>query len=231
MAPCRYALLIGSSEPGMQEDIRVASEALRWCGFLMLKATDVSPTTMREMLLNFVRKISPDDIGLVYFSGHGQADIAENIYLQPNDTTIPMTEWLSLSTIVSILRAKSNSFNMIVMDCCRRIFPIDKPTKPNIPDEGMFLAFAAGIGRPAESNLIPNVSTFTYYLKKVLRDMHDQRMHQDFKEEYHHETFEKVIVHVKANQTVDANPHTLGDRIHPFCFIHKSLGTAQQVVQ
>ena len=100
----RFALVIGNSDyqdVPLQSPVNDANDiaaTLQTVGFTVIKKTDVTQQEMEEGIRTFARKLKPDDVGLVYFSGHGLQVDGIN-YLIPVGTRISSEDEIKYKAI------------------------------------------------------------------------------------------------------------------------------------
>lgn len=136
----RFALVIGNSDydnvgylPNATNDARDVAAALRSIGFVVTDGYDLPQSKILELAQTFQRALSPDDVALFYFSGHGVQIGSEN-FIIPVDafgTTADMLRGssVSLQTILAGME-RSADRNVIVLDACRNNpFELDDATR------------------------------------------------------------------------------------------------------
>ena len=161
----RVALVIGNGAYGSAplrnpvNDARAMAEALRACGFDVIKLEDATRPEMRDAIRQFGDRIAAGGAGLFYFAGHGMQVKGRN-YLVPVGASLAREEDLEVETVpldalLARLEAARNRLNILILDACRNnpfgaalsgslpgFTPMDAPA-------GTYMAFSTSPGRTA----------------------------------------------------------------------------------
>ncbi|WP_159453992.1 caspase family protein [Roseovarius albus] len=125
----RVALVIGNSDydsvsylPNAAKDARDVSSTLRNLGFQVIDGFDLTQSEILSRAQEMQRRLSPEDVALFYFSGHGVQIGSEN-YIIPVDAFGTNAEMLrstsvSLQTILAEMEQKADR-NIVILDACR----------------------------------------------------------------------------------------------------------------
>ena len=128
----RRALLIGADQygegfaqlPSVRKDVATVSKALERCGYeIKIASSDVvrSPNLLGDLIQDFCDNCGPDDVHVLYFSGHG-------MILDNHDCVIPASVSLkdvlrrsdkSINTDLTRLLNKSHGVTIFIIDACR----------------------------------------------------------------------------------------------------------------
>lgn len=128
----RRALLIGADQygadfaqlPAVRTDVQIVSKALERCGYeIKIASSDVvrSPNQLGDLVQEYCDSCGPDDIHVLYFSGHG-------MILNNCDCVIPAGISLkdalrrsdkSINTDLTQLLGKSHGLIVFIIDACR----------------------------------------------------------------------------------------------------------------
>ncbi len=181
----RFALVIGNSAykrdsnfppiPNAVNDARVISESLRSAGFRVSTYENLDHASMRNVIRIFGERLGKNDVGLVYYAGHGVQVKGKN-YLIPVGTNIKKSFEVPSSAVdVEFLSATlehiKNDLNIIVLDACRNSFSDERgATQGLAPIEaakGTFIAFSTAPGKSAQDGAGSN-SPYTKHLARLI---------------------------------------------------------------
>jgi hypothetical protein len=191
----RLALVVGNnayeSVPKLEKavnDAKAVSSSLQALGFQVQLATDLSRRDFIRQLSAFMDKVSPGDLALIYYAGHGIEVRGINYILptdippvKPGQESLLTGEAVLTEKIITDLQDRGARASVFVLDACR-----DNPFKTGTtrslggarglaqgtPPEGVFVLYSAGVGQAAldrmsDSDSDPN-SVFTrVFLKEV----------------------------------------------------------------
>jgi uncharacterized caspase-like protein len=133
----KIALLIGISEykgkltplPGAQRDIQAMEHVLKHPNMGGFDHVDLLENperiAMEQTIENLFRDAQPDDLILLYFSGHGIKDEDEKLYFATSQTTLTSDERLNSATAIEARvvqkkymdRSRSKR-QVVILDCC-----------------------------------------------------------------------------------------------------------------
>jgi uncharacterized caspase-like protein len=227
VAQNRIALVIGNSDynnvsflPNAAKDARDVSSTLRGLGFQVIDGFDLTRAEMLSRAQEMQRRLSPDDVALFYFSGHGVQLGSEN-FIIPVDASGTTAEMLrdssvSLQTILAEMEQKADR-NIIILDACRNNpFKLDEATRAVGGTSrglakvdagvGSFIAFSTQPGNVALDGQGAN-SPFTEALLKHLPSIEDDL----------HEVMRKVrrdVVDATDSSQIPWENSSLIDRIY-----------------
>jgi hypothetical protein len=164
-AETRVALVIGNAAYKLGplknpiNDARAMSASLKALGFEVIEVENAGRKRMQQSLRQFADKLTPEAVGVFYYSGHGLQSKGVN-YLVPPDAIIRSEaemdeEALSLNAVLLRLDEAKNRLNIVILDACRdnpfaRSFrsgaqglgQVDAPT-------GTLIAYSTAPGRTA----------------------------------------------------------------------------------
>lgn len=125
-----YALVIGNSDYAATplvnpvNDARSMDEVLRELGFDVQMVLNVKNSSdLHTVVKSFATRLGPEDVGLVYYSGHGM-QLGGTNYLIPTRARINSEaeiefEGYSLNRLLSELLSRQNALNVVILDACR----------------------------------------------------------------------------------------------------------------
>jgi hypothetical protein len=125
----RVALVIGNSQyataplrnPG--NDAEAMARTLRQVGFVVTLLQDADQATIDHAVHTFSQRLSNENVGLFYFSGHGMQVHGKN-YLLPVGAAITAEEDVQYRAVVADwvqerMEARRNALNILILDACR----------------------------------------------------------------------------------------------------------------
>jgi hypothetical protein len=179
----RLALVIGNDDyenaPLMNpvNDARDMKAALEQVGFRVIYRENADLAVMERAVHEFIRDLSENAVGLVYYSGHG-AQVDGSNYLIPVKSSIHSKSELKaraydVAIILDEMEAAGNRINIVILDACR-----DNPFKnvKGVGDgltlmsapSGSLVAFATAPSSVADDKPSGQNSLYTKYLKQYL---------------------------------------------------------------
>ena len=181
----RLALVIGNSTysgdsnfppiPNAVNDARVISESLRSTGFRVSTYENLDHASMRNVIRIFGESLSKNDVGLVYYAGHGVQVKGKN-YLIPVEVNIKKSFEVPSSAVdveflFITLEHIKNDLNIIVLDACRSSFPGERGATQGLAlieaAKGTFIAFSTAPGASAQDGVGSN-SPYTKHLARLI---------------------------------------------------------------
>ena len=183
----RLALVIGNDaypwKPLVNSvrDARSIAQALPDVGFApndITLATDTNLRQLQRAARDFLQKLKPDDVALVYYSGHGVEVRGEN-YLIPVDFPSNSSELdvqdlaYPAQQFLRNLEATGARVRLMILDACR-----DNPLRATrsaggglarMEGQGTLVVFATGAGQTADDNPRGNNGLFTSHLLREMR--------------------------------------------------------------
>jgi len=125
----RLALVIGNaayqSRPlnNPRNDADDVSKALKGTGFEVIDVRDATLAQMRSATRQFGERLMSNDVGLVYYSGHGIEVKGKNYFIPVNADIKSSDEVADQALDVSLILAKMDSakkgVNILIVDACR----------------------------------------------------------------------------------------------------------------
>jgi hypothetical protein len=189
----RKALVIGvrryrhlNEVPSAEIDARSFAERLQSEGFVVTLSIDESSQEIWDRLREFGRQLQPNEVALVYFSGHGFQIDGLN-YLAAADTPQVFSEGaddlsylaIALDAIIDRLKSRRPAFSILIVDACRENqVTLKRPDgtakslghaglAPLTPPPQLVMGFATYFGKIAFSSNSPSKnSIYTQYLNK-----------------------------------------------------------------
>lgn len=226
----RVALVIGNNDYLFAPDLRNAANdaedlavALHEVGFEVEKVLDADLRGLDAAVDRFISKLSPGDVALFHYSGHGMQVDGEN-YLIPVDFKLkdPASvryDAYSASKLHDRMAGASSRLNIMMLDACRNNgFRTSRATSGGLAmmnaAEGSFIAFATGPGSTADDNRDGRNGLFTAHL---LETLHQPGLTLD-------EIFNRVREQVYEDSDKRQLPWTSSSVIGDFFFRWKTPG-------
>jgi hypothetical protein len=191
----RIALVIGNaaypaaSLKNPVNDARAVAEALRQLNFDVVVQENMSQAQMQRAIIAFGQRLTPDSVGLFYYSGHG-VQVGGRNFLIPVDAdisseqSVPLTA-LDMDDVVAQMAAARARINLVILDACRNnpfagrvrslgggLAAIDAP-------KGTLIAYATAPGKVASDGR-GSLGLYTQELLKAMRQP-DMPVEQMFK--------------------------------------------------
>ncbi len=162
----RIALVIGNSSYQKQalknpkNDATDIAAVLRNLGFQVTLKLDLNKIEMRQAVRSFGRKLSPDSIGFIYYSGHGVQYDGKNYLIPIGGMSQIQEAWelpdlaLSIRYFTETFKHAGNNKNILILDACRDdpfsfTRNITRGLKVSQEGRGMIIAYAAMEGQAA----------------------------------------------------------------------------------
>ena len=129
----KYAVLIGNSEfphePGLNplrcpprdvEGMASVFESDLHGGYLTARAVNHDSLSAKRLISRTLSKAEPDDVVLIYYSGHGKLDEDGNLYLATADTIIDelLISSVPIKDIREMMRRSRSAKIVLILDCC-----------------------------------------------------------------------------------------------------------------
>lgn len=184
----RLALVIGNSDYGSSEDNLInpvhdaedIAATLEQVRFKVIRAYNVNKEQMEQRIKEFAQQLKSFDVGLFYFSGHGQQTGGQD-YLIPTGAMQSIKQSTDLNknavwvqSVINVMKGAGNKLNIMILDACRNnTIPFTGGTKPEglsqkiEPPDGWLIAYATEPGKMAKDGKGGN-SPYVKYLKKEL---------------------------------------------------------------
>jgi len=179
----RFAVVIGNSNytslprlPNAINDARAITQSLRSAGFQVSTYENLDLAGMENAIRGFGEKLGKNDVGLVYFAGHGVQVKGKN-YLIPVKENIKKsfevpTRAMDVDVVLATLEHTKNDLNIVVLDACRSSFPgeargASRGLATIEAAKGTFIAFATAPGKEALDGEGSN-SPYTKHLARLI---------------------------------------------------------------
>jgi hypothetical protein len=179
----RFALVIGNGNynslpklPNAVNDARVITQSLRSAGFQVSTHENLDLAGMQNSVRSFGEKLGKNDVGLVYYAGHGVQVKGKN-YLIPVKENIKKSfevpsSAVDVDLVLATLENIKNDLNIVVLDACRSSFPgeargVNRGLANIEAAKGTFIAFATAPGKEALDGSGSN-SPYTKHLAKLI---------------------------------------------------------------
>ncbi len=179
----RFALVIGNSNysslsrlPNAINDARIITQSLRSAEFQVSLYENLDLAGMQNAVRAFGEKLGKNDVGLVYYAGHGVQVKGKN-YLIPVRENIKKSfevpsSAIDVDLVLATLEHIKNDLNIVVLDACRSSFPGEaRGTSRGLATieaaKGTFIAFATAPGKEALDGSGSN-SPYTKHLAKLI---------------------------------------------------------------
>lgn len=216
----RIALVIGNSKyknnplPNPKNDADDMSKALSENGFTVINLRDASLPEMRAAVRQFGDKLIQNDVGLVYYSGHGMEVKGRNYFIPvnadiQNEDEVP-DQSLDASLILEKMATAKKKVNILMVDACRdnpytRSFRSSSKglTSMDAPS-GTLISFATAPGKVAYDGKGRNSPYIKYFLEAIKTP--NKTIEQVFKE-----VRKNVQAETKNAQTPWENTSLSGD--------------------
>ncbi len=189
----RVALVLGNSQyrsakplANATNDARDVSQALRSIGFVVFDGYDLTRAETLRLASQMARRLTPDDIAVVYYAGHG-VQVGTQNYLLPVDAAGQSYDTIkdssvSLRAVLREIELRADT-NIVLLDACRNNpFETQLQTRSGGPVAqglarvdaavGSFIAFATQPGNVALDGTERN-SPFTQALLKHIGSAED----------------------------------------------------------
>ncbi len=216
----RLALVIGNSSytslsklPNAINDAKAITQSLRSVGFQVSAYENVDLAGMQNAIRVFGEKLGKNDVGLVYYAGHGVQVRGKN-YLIPVKENIKKSfevpaSAVDVDLVLSTLEHAKNDLNIVVLDACRSSFPGEtRGTSRGLAmvdaAKGTFIAFATAPGKEALDGSGSN-SPYTKHLARLIGKK-GLPLEQVFKE-----VRKAVVAETNGEQVPWENSSLLGD--------------------
>lgn len=165
----RLALVIGNNNYSNLRslgrsiaDAHAIAQRLQLLQFEVIYRENADQATMQQALDKFSRELSPDDVAVFYFSGHGAQAASGINYLLSTDTSREDQGIVLTSALEKITRQKPR-FALAIIDACR-LNPLIPHTRSSDttehdglaavnPATGMMVIYSAGANQPALDDL------------------------------------------------------------------------------
>ncbi len=172
LAERRRGLVIGASSyrsvsrlPGAAHDVALVSGALEAAGFEITVSRNDDKKDIERAIIDFAVATRPEDVVLVYWSGHGVQRDGKN-WLVPVDAELSSPERLSseaidLDFLLGTLGEHRGRLNMVLLDACRnnpwdrswsasgKALGVSGLAQPASTPSGFVIAYATDPGRTA----------------------------------------------------------------------------------
>ena len=216
----RFALVIGNSNystlPKLLNtinDARVISQSLRSTGFKVTTYENIDLAGMQNAIRTFGEQLGKNDVGLVYYAGHGVQVRGKN-YLVPVRENIKKSfevpaNAIDVDLLLATLENVKNDLNIVILDACRSPFPgesrgASRGLATMEAGKGTFVAFATAPGKEASDGSGSN-SPYTKHLSRLVSKK-GLALEQVFKE-----VRKAVVYETNGEQVPWENSSLMGD--------------------
>lgn len=216
----RHALIIGNSNYSSLpklinavNDGRLMGQSLRSSGFKVSGYENLDLAGMQNAIRSFGDQLGKNDVGLVYFAGHGVQVKGKN-YLIPVRENIKKSfevpaNAIDVDLLLATLENVKNDLNIVILDACRSPFAGDsrgvtRGLATIDAAKGTFIAFSTAPGREASDGTGSN-SPYTRHLARVM-EKKGLPIEQVFKE-----VRKAVVAETDGEQTPWENSSVMGD--------------------
>jgi hypothetical protein len=216
----RVALVIGnasySSVPQLinpTNDAREVTRALQATGFEVIRLENADLRQMQDAVRSFGNRLSKNDVGLFYFSGHGVQVKGKN-YLIPVRENIKQSfevpsGAIDADLVLATMENAKNNLNIMILDACRSPFPgearsLSRGLATLDAAKGTLIAYATAPGKEALDGQGSN-SPYTKHLVRALQQK-GLPIEQVFKQ-----VRIAVVEETKGNQVPWENSSIMGD--------------------
>lgn len=216
----RHALVISNSSYSSLpklinaiNDGRLITQSLRSAGFKVSAHENLDLTGMQNAIRSFGDQLGKNDVGLIYFAGHGVQVKGKN-YLIPVRENIRKSfevpaNAVDVDLLLATLENVKNDLNIVILDACRSPFPGEsRGTARGLATmdaaRGTFIAFSTAPGREASDGTGSN-SPYTKHLARAL-EKKGLLIEQVFKE-----VRKAVVAETDGEQTPWENSSVMGD--------------------
>ena len=180
----RLALVIGNASYkarpllNPRNDADDVSRVLRSTGFEVIDLRDANLAQMRASVRQFGERLMSNDVGLVYYSGHG-IEVKGKNYFIPVNTDIKVSDEvadqaLDVSLILAKMDTAKKGVNILIVDACRDD-PFGRSFRSNSrglatmdAPQGTLIAYATAPGSVAADGTGRN-SPFTKHLVRAMQ--------------------------------------------------------------
>jgi hypothetical protein len=180
----RLALVIGNASYKVRpllnprNDADDVSRVLRSTGFEVIDLRDATRAQMRTSVRQFGERLMSNDVGLVYYSGHGIEVRGKNYFIPVNADIKASDEVadqaLDVSLILSKMDTAKKGVNILIVDACRDD-PFGRSFRSNSrglatmdAPQGTLIAYATAPGSVAADGTGRN-SPFTKHLVRAMQ--------------------------------------------------------------
>jgi uncharacterized caspase-like protein len=147
-------------------------------GFEVILKEDLDKSMFNEALEKFGQRLKNNDVGLLYYSGHGIQYKGETYLIPTNavirDSSDVDANCIRLSDILEIMSKSNVEISLVISDACRNTpkFKNSSIANNNFKIPGGFkrgyIAFATSINAPADDNQYGSNGAFTGELLKYI---------------------------------------------------------------
>jgi hypothetical protein len=136
-AESRLALVIGNSAyvrvtqlANPVKDARAMDQALRGFGFNVIRLENASKAQIEAALAEFMQRLTPDTVSIVYYAGHG-IQISGRNFLIPVEARIEdeadiQNQTVDLGSVLYRIAGTHSKATIVILDACRNN-PFDQP--------------------------------------------------------------------------------------------------------
>lgn len=179
----RIALVIGNSHyhgdylPNAEHDAEDIAKVLRQYGFTVIHKQDLQREQMDNAIIDFVRRLNNNSIGLFYYAGHGM-QIDQRNYLIPIGATIHSAKQAKYRTVnaqwvVDEMNEAGTRISIVILDACRNnpfrsLFRSSDGLATMHAHGGTIISFATAPGKKASDGAKRN-GLYTEHLLEAIQ--------------------------------------------------------------
>lgn len=174
----KKALIIGNQNyltaplNNPKKDAVDVSKKLEAIGFNVQYLLDADYFTIESELQKYTKQLNPNDISLIYFSGHGFQDHGNN-YLVPIDfkSSYDRSKAISLSVIIESISQRFPKASIFIIDACRDGMTKNQGLASIEAGQNTYIALAA---EPGKSSFDDKPGTNGFFTRAILDNIGDE---------------------------------------------------------
>lgn len=194
----RKALVIGNQSyadralDNPKKDASDLASVLRKMGFEVTVLTDLDRMKMERAIDSYISNLSPKDISLFYFSGHGFMDDGNNYLMPIGMKSDSRSEAVGLNVNIEKISRRSPLLSVIIIDACRD-FPFGSNRRGGLAEVNIgpntYLALAARAGQRAADGEPNTNGVFTgAIIKNISLQIPIEKVFRNVREEVYRKT-------------------------------------------
>jgi hypothetical protein len=174
----KKALIIGNqnylSSPlnNPKKDAMDMSKRLEAMGFSVKSLIDADYFTIESEFQKYIKQLKPNEISLIYFSGHGFQDHGNN-YLVPVDfkPSYDRSKAISLSVMIESISQRFPKASIFIIDACRDGMSKSQGLASIEAGQNTYIALAS---EPGKSSFDDKPGTNGFFTKAILDNISDE---------------------------------------------------------
>jgi tetratricopeptide (TPR) repeat protein len=232
----RVALLVGNSSYPMADppltqpknDTRALADELKRMGFAVEVAENVTKAGLQRAIDNFKKKIKPESIALLYFSGFG-VQTNRQTYLLPTDSQIwnetdIRRDGTNLESIMEEISGQGAAVKLAIIDASRRN-PYERHFRPsaaglaaiNVPKDSLVI-YSVGLGQA----LNDTAGEQSLFMSELLKELRSPGVSAE-------EVFARTRIGVSRASDVDQVPWVASSLVESFYFVPSGRSSADRL--